>query len=307
MGVRIRPERVEDYAAIADVHVRAFGYRRAEALIVSLHRHRARFDPDLALVAVDGDEVVGHVLFSPHTIRLLDKDVRAVNLAPIAVLPTRQSEGIGSDLIREGHERARDRGYAVSFLLGHREYYTRFGYRPRAFGAAQARAAIPPTTLDELEEQSPEPRHIEELMSLWLEDVGNVDFSVMPGPDLLDWLSPNPNIEATVYVREGRVVGYTRVHVEEPWQPRAVFSRDPDAARTIVGSLAFQVGADRLKLPVHPASITAAACRTVAPEPWDAAMACPLLPSPLETYLNEVEEGSRPAGSPIWPVAFDLE
>lgn len=307
MDIHIRAEQPEDYAAIADIHVRAFGNRPVEAMIVALHRHHPAFDPELSLVAEVRGRVVGHVLFSPHLIRLLDENVRSVNLAPIAVLPELQGQGIGSALIRQGHDRARSKRFAVSYLLGHRSYYPRFGYRSRAFGSAQARAATPVAAPQSLTERALQPEDVPNLQSLWLADQGAVDFAVAPGPSLLEWLSPNPNIESTVYVRDGSLVGYTRVHVEEPWQPRAVFTRDPEAARTIVGSLAFQVGSDRLKLPVHPASITAVACRAPAPEPWDAAMAAPLLPSPLEDYLQQVELGGRPAGSPSWPVAFDLE
>lgn len=307
MGAHIRPERVDDYAAIADVHVRAFGNRPAEAMIVALHRHRPAFDPDLSLVAEESGQIVAHVLFSARSIRLLDQDVWAVNLAPIAVVPEHQGKGIGAMLAREGHDRARAKGYALSFLLGHRTYYPRLGYRQGAFGAARARAATPNAAPETLEERAPQPRDVPGLQALWLADQGHVDFAIAPGPALLDWLSPNPTIEATVYLRGEVIVGYTRIHVEEPWQPRAIFTADAEAARTIVGSLAFQVGADRLTLPVHPSSITANACRGITLTPWEAAMACPLLPSPLADYLRAVEAGARPPGSPIWPVAFDLE
>jgi putative acetyltransferase len=306
VALHIRPETANDYAAIADLHARAFGGRPAEAIIVALHRHRVAFDPVLSLVAEDNGRIVGHVLFSPRMIRLLGENVPAVNLAPISVDPSRQGEGIGAALTREGHAVAAAKGYAISFLLGHVDYYVRFGYHPRAFGAAVARAAAPSVAPESLPERAPDAGDVENLASLWMRDQGGVDFAIAPGPALLDWLSPNPNIESTVYERDGKLVGYTRVHVEEPWQPRAIFVWDPPAARAIVATIAFQVGTERLKLPVHPSSVCAAACRTSAPEPWDAAMACPLLPSPLESYLARVRSGERIAGSPVWPVAFDL-
>ena len=306
MALYVRPETVNDYAAIADLHVRAFGNRPAEALIVALHRHTQAFDPDLSLVAEEGGRVVGHALFSPRTIRLLGGDVAAINLAPLAVDPERQGQGIGSALMHEGHALATAKGFALSFLLGHVQYYTRFGYRPGAFGSAQARPATPAAAPETLEERAPEPDDVRALSALWLQDQASVDFAVAPGPALLDWLSPNPDIEATVYLQHGQIVGYTRVHVEEPWQPRAIFSRDADSARKIVATIAFQVGSDRLKLPVHPASVSAPACRTTPPTAWDAGLACPLLPSPLDEYLELVSDGRRPVGSPIWPVAFDL-
>ena len=117
--MRIRPETVSDYAGIAALHARAFGERPAEAMIVALHRQRPTFDPDLSLVAERDGRILGHALFSPHTVRLLGLDVRAVNLAPIAVDPSAQRQGIGGRLIAAGHTIVRAKGYAFCFLLGH--------------------------------------------------------------------------------------------------------------------------------------------------------------------------------------------
>src|SRR2546423_8945763 len=137
----IRPEGVDDYADIAGVNARAFDNRVSEPLIVSLLRHRRAFDPELSLVAEADDRIVGHVLFSPHTIRLLDQDVRAVNLAPLAILPEYQRQGIGRMLTEEGHRVAAAKGHTVSFLLGHATYYPRFGYRTRAYGVSETTVA----------------------------------------------------------------------------------------------------------------------------------------------------------------------
>ncbi|MDQ6660501.1 MAG: GNAT family N-acetyltransferase, partial [Chloroflexota bacterium] len=86
----IRPERVTDYAEIGSLHARAFGNRPGESIIVALHRQRSAFDPELSLVAESNGRVVGHVLFSPHQMRLLDQTIPTVNLAPIAVDPAYQ-------------------------------------------------------------------------------------------------------------------------------------------------------------------------------------------------------------------------
>src|SRR5262245_12052801 len=140
--MRIRPETVSDYAAIAALHVRAFGERPTEALIVTLQRQSPAFDPELSLVAERDGRVIGHVLFLPHTVQLLGQDVRAVNLAPIAVDPAAQRQGIGGQLIAAGHALARDKGYAFSFLLGHTSYYPRHGYLMRAYGASSLTLSV---------------------------------------------------------------------------------------------------------------------------------------------------------------------
>jgi putative acetyltransferase len=315
LTMTIRPETTADYAAIADLHARAFGHRAGEALIVALHRQRAAFDPDLSLVAEEEGRVVGHVLFSPHRLRLLDQDVRAVNLAPIAVEPASQGRGIGGRLIGEGHTVAAGKGYAISFLLGHTSYYPRFGYRTHAFGAARTTApmapfisptgATPPT--GSLEWRDLTPTDVPGLRALWQRDEARVDFALDPGQDLLDWLSSNPAVRASVYVRGANIVGYTRGHAATPTSPRVFLAWDGATARAMARAIAHGAAANEVVLPIHPAS--AAAAGFVAPvcEAWASAMACSLAPNALDEYLAQVREGRRPPGRPIWPVAFDLE
>src|SRR5947209_10246289 len=151
----IRPECIADYATIGDLQARAFGNRVSEPLVVALLRRRRSFDPELSLVAEIDGRIIGHVLFSPHQIRLLDQTVPAVNLAPIAVDPAFQGQGIGSRLIAEGHAVAAARGYTISFLLGHPTYYPRFGYRTRAYGSAQLAVSIDALPDDLLEIHDP--------------------------------------------------------------------------------------------------------------------------------------------------------
>jgi len=307
-SLAIRPETVHDYAAIADLHACAFGNRSHEPMVVTLLRHRAAFDPELSLVADRDGRVVGHVLFSPHTIRLLGHVVRAVNLAPIAVEPARQGQGIGGALIEEGHRIARARGYAVSFLLGHSSYYPRFGYRTRAYGWSQVTVVTEGLTAERLEVQAPRPDDIDPLGVLWRQAEAEVDFAIEPGPDLLDWISPNPAIEALVYRRDGEVVGYTRIHRSEPAEPRIFLARDGEAGRAMAGDIAQRAGqgAETLTLPIHPAAASAGSFPDATIAAWEAAMAVPLTGSPLQDYLGLVASGQRPPGMVVWPVAFDL-
>lgn len=313
----IRPETVSDYPPIAALHARAFGGRAAESLIVTLHRQRRAFDPELSLVAEVDGQIAGHVLFSPHVIRLLDQNVAAVNLAPIAVDPAYQGRGIGGRLIAEGHTIAAAKGYAASILLGHTSYYPRFGYHTHAFGSAQL--AVVPDTLpaEPLAMRGPTSEDIAALRDLWLHVEGSVDMALDPGADLLDWLSPNPAMRAVVYLRDDCVVGYTRIHDAETGaeaevtKPRVFLARDAGAARAMIAMIAHQArqqGASAAEciLPLHSASIPAAELGTAVCKAWASGMACSLAPSPLDEYLARVEAGERLPGRPIWPVAFDL-
>jgi putative acetyltransferase len=125
--VTIRRERSGDRREVFEVHAQAFE-TDAEARLVELLREEA--DPLISLVAVRGKRVVGHVLFTPVTVGGgLDRG-RAMGLAPLAVLPEHQREGIGTRLVRAGLEACRNLGRDVVFVLGHPEYYPRFGFRP---------------------------------------------------------------------------------------------------------------------------------------------------------------------------------
>lgn len=123
----VRQERPEDVAGIRRVNVQAFG-QPAEADIVDLLRARGKVI--LSLVAAQGDLIVGHILFSPVMIESEGGLFTAVGLAPMAVLPELQKQGIGSQLVKHGLEQCRQTGHDCVVVLGHAEYYPRFGFVP---------------------------------------------------------------------------------------------------------------------------------------------------------------------------------
>jgi putative acetyltransferase len=125
----IRPERPDDHPAIYRVNQEAFA-GEAEARLVNMLRLSSAFISNLSLVAVEGSEIVGHILFTRLTVN--DGDVRhaALALAPLAVLPNWQRRGIGSALVQHGLAEARKSGHKVVIVLGHPDYYPRFGFQP---------------------------------------------------------------------------------------------------------------------------------------------------------------------------------
>ena len=300
----IRPETVDDYPVIAEVHVQAFG-DASEAIFVDVHRHRSAFDPELSLVAeVDGD-VIGHALFSPRTIRLMDADVHAVSLGPIAVLPAYQRRGVGGALIAEGHRVAAAKGCTVCYLVGHSTYYPRFGYRTHAYGIATV--TVPTAELPESDLAATPVTYedIPALRELWRAHDGAVDFAIDPGTSLLDWISPNPAIRSLVFRDGDALIGYVRRHEDRPTDPACFLARDAGSARAVAGALARGTTA-ALTLPIHPRTLSAGAFGPARVEPFAAAMAIELAPSPLGDYFARIDAGTRPHGRVIRPVEFDL-
>jgi putative acetyltransferase len=106
-----------------------------EAALVAALRATPAYDPALELVAIEAGTVVGHVLFSTVTIPGTERPDRHLVLAPLAVRPSRQGEGVGSALVRAGLDRAGDRGFGSVVLHGAPGYYGRFGFeRADGFG-----------------------------------------------------------------------------------------------------------------------------------------------------------------------------
>ena len=121
----IRPESVEDGDAIRHVHRVAFG-GSAEATLVDRLRNDGLVVVSLA--AVEANQIVGHILFSRLPIHTSTVVISAVALAPMGVIPDRQRQGIGSALVREGLRECRAAGERIVIVLGHPEYYPRFGF-----------------------------------------------------------------------------------------------------------------------------------------------------------------------------------
>lgn len=123
--VNVRLEQSSDEDAIRRVNKAAFG-QPDEADLVD--RLRAQVPAYLGLVATRGGEVVGHIAFTPVTLAPPQLDLYVYGLAPMAVLPAHQRTGIGTALVREGLVACRRAGGDAVVVLGHPDYYPRFGF-----------------------------------------------------------------------------------------------------------------------------------------------------------------------------------
>lgn len=126
--MNIRPETSIDHTAIAAVLTQAFGQAK-EAQLVDRIRQSDRYIPSLSLVAESGGAIVGHIVFS-YVDLVSDETQRILALAPVAVQPHVQRQGIGSALVNAGLTIADASGEALVVVLGHPSFYPRFGFRP---------------------------------------------------------------------------------------------------------------------------------------------------------------------------------
>lgn len=126
----IRQENIRDYEDVYNVVKTAFETAEhsdgnEHDLVVAL-RKSENFIPELSLVALKNNKIVGYILFTKVKIGQYEE----LALAPLGVLPDEQRKGVGSRLIEEGHRIAKKLDYHYSIVLGSEQYYTKFGYVP---------------------------------------------------------------------------------------------------------------------------------------------------------------------------------
>lgn len=126
--IQIRPERQEDYQQVRELVQDAFALAEHsdgdEHDLIERMRLSPEYIPELSLVAVSGDIILGHIMFSKITIGQSE----AIALAPLSVRTDWQRKGIGRLLVTAGHELASGMKYTCSVVLGNPLYYSKFGY-----------------------------------------------------------------------------------------------------------------------------------------------------------------------------------
>ncbi|WP_241138535.1 GNAT family N-acetyltransferase [Bacillus mycoides] len=130
--VTIRQEQKNDYRKTEEVEKEAFLNEefsdKKEHELVKRIRECDAFIPELSIVAVD-EEIVGHIMLSKITIEQDGTTVDSLALAPVSVAPSHQKKGIGGKLIGAALEKAKELGYGSVVVLGHPEYYPKFGFK----------------------------------------------------------------------------------------------------------------------------------------------------------------------------------
>ncbi len=122
----IRAETENDRDVVHAINVSAFETPAEASLVDAL---REQVQPIVSLVSEDNGELIGHIMFSPVSLSG-HPDCRMMGLAPMAVTPGHQNKGIGSALVQAGLDQCRKLGFTAVVVLGHPEYYPRFGFSP---------------------------------------------------------------------------------------------------------------------------------------------------------------------------------
>jgi len=128
MEIIIRPEKPDDFSAIYELNREAFGQEN-ESILVELLRKSENYIPELSLVAVHDEDIAGHIMFSK--IKVIEENGTendSLSLAPMAVKTDLQKKGIGGKLVRRGLDDAKKMGFRSVIVLGHANYYPKFGF-----------------------------------------------------------------------------------------------------------------------------------------------------------------------------------
>lgn len=142
----IRETDPDDLARLLAVHNDAFGVEEGPIIVdlVTNLIQDSTAQPLLSLLALENDKAVGHILFT----RAIVGDTEAMLLAPLAVIPDAQKEGVGGQLIADGLERLKSTDCGLVFVLGYPAYYNRHGFETAAAHALHAPYPIPPEHVD---------------------------------------------------------------------------------------------------------------------------------------------------------------
>lgn len=164
MNITIKQETSSDYRVVESLIKSAFEHAEYtdhdEHNLVARLRRSDAFIPELSLLAVLENDIVGHILFTKIMIHNGKEKYPSLALAPVAVLPNYQREGIGSKLILEGINRAKSFGFESVIVLGHADYYPRFGFVPASKYKISAPFEVPNEAFMALELKSQALDHI---------------------------------------------------------------------------------------------------------------------------------------------------
>ena len=136
--MNIRLEQVSDHAEVERLTFAAFETVKLpgrthtdEHYLAHIMRSCAAFVPELDFVGIDGDEIVANIMFTKSKIiRPDDNEIETLTFGPLSIKPQFQNRGLGSEIVHHSLRQARRLGYGAVIIVGHPQYYPRFGFKP---------------------------------------------------------------------------------------------------------------------------------------------------------------------------------
>ncbi len=143
--MEIRKSIESDKLEIKNIHIKAFGEKKGPVIakLVNDLLNDETAMPILSLVAVENDELIGHILYTKVVVTKAENLISAQILAPLAIMPDKQKKGFGEKLINEGLRLLKESGTELVFVLGHPKYYPRCGFIPAGEQGFEAPYPIP--------------------------------------------------------------------------------------------------------------------------------------------------------------------
>ena len=129
MNISIRPEEPVDIDEIYELNTLVFGQDK-EAQLVEHVRQGSGFIPQLSLVAISDEKIIGYILFSKIVIANGDNRHETLGISSVMVHPNWQRRGVGAKLITYGLQKATDLGFTSVLALGYEYYFPKFGFVP---------------------------------------------------------------------------------------------------------------------------------------------------------------------------------
>lgn len=147
MNINIRSEKKADQQEIYEVVKRAFETAEHadedEHNLVNRLRNSESFIPELSIVATIDEKIIAHVLFTKAIIKNNEQEFATLALAPVSVVPEFQRKGVGSKIMTESLQKAKQLGYESVIVLGSNEYYPKFGFTEAAHFDIKAPFEVP--------------------------------------------------------------------------------------------------------------------------------------------------------------------
>lgn len=313
----IRSERISDYSAIAALHYETFLASDpektfvVEPLMVDLLRHNEAFDPELSIVAELDGQIVGHALFSPFRFVVMGESLPGVMVAPVAVHPAHQGLKIGAAIMTEGHQRAEAKGYALSLLCGHPDYYPRFGYLTSVYALSGSRLTVePPAVSGDWAERPLRPTDLDWINAGWVRHHANDGLALNPGAGLSAWMGQGPAVQNCVLTKDGEPIAYVRYTSKgQELRVRGLVLAQDDLSGAL-SYLCYSARTTILRLPI-PASVAQLDWTTAVEDlqtghpPF---MVKPLTEDgPINRYCEQVLSGRLKPSIITFPALFDIE